>query len=310
MFLTLGGSHAYGTNVETSDVDVRGVAFNRKSDLLGLTSFEQFEDRVTDTVIYSFRKMVELLLSSNPNTIEILGGRPESYLKYSPVVDKLIENQHLFLSKRAVGSFGGYANQQLRRLQNAVARDRATEELRERHILGSLNNAMEAIKSRYADFGDGLNIHMPEDAMEILMDLNVSNYPLRDFRALYSEISDIVRNYEKVGKRNQRVLAKGDKALNKHAMHLVRLYLMAFDILEQEKVITYRENDLPLLREIRDGKFMLEDGTYAPEFFELVDDMEKRFKIAAENSALPSTPDFNLVQDFVIYVNEESLKNR
>lgn len=26
IFLTLGGSHAYGTNVETSDVDVRGCA--------------------------------------------------------------------------------------------------------------------------------------------------------------------------------------------------------------------------------------------------------------------------------------------
>lgn len=31
MFLTLGGSHAYGTNVETSDIDVRGCAMNSKS---------------------------------------------------------------------------------------------------------------------------------------------------------------------------------------------------------------------------------------------------------------------------------------
>lgn len=28
MFLTIGGSHAYGTNVEGSDVDIRGVALN------------------------------------------------------------------------------------------------------------------------------------------------------------------------------------------------------------------------------------------------------------------------------------------
>lgn len=32
MFLTIGGSHAYGTNVEGSDVDIRGVALNSKSD--------------------------------------------------------------------------------------------------------------------------------------------------------------------------------------------------------------------------------------------------------------------------------------
>lgn len=28
LLLTLGGSHAYGTNVETSDIDVRGITYN------------------------------------------------------------------------------------------------------------------------------------------------------------------------------------------------------------------------------------------------------------------------------------------
>lgn len=44
LFLTFGGSHAYGTNVETSDIDVRGCAINSLSDLLGLTNFEQVVD--------------------------------------------------------------------------------------------------------------------------------------------------------------------------------------------------------------------------------------------------------------------------
>ena len=34
MFITLGGSHAYGTNVEGSDLDIRGCAFNTKDELL------------------------------------------------------------------------------------------------------------------------------------------------------------------------------------------------------------------------------------------------------------------------------------
>ena len=46
IFLTLGGSHAYGTNIETSDVDVRGCALNRKSDLIGMSNFEQVEDNI------------------------------------------------------------------------------------------------------------------------------------------------------------------------------------------------------------------------------------------------------------------------
>ena len=73
MILGPGGSYAYGTNNENSDIDIRGITLNTPSDLLGLTEFEQYEDRGTDTVIYSFNKMVRLLLECNPNTCEILG---------------------------------------------------------------------------------------------------------------------------------------------------------------------------------------------------------------------------------------------
>ena len=72
LLLGLGGSYAYGTANENSDIDFRGVTLNLPSDFLGLTEFEQYEDQHTDTVIYSFNKMVRLLLECNPNTCEIL----------------------------------------------------------------------------------------------------------------------------------------------------------------------------------------------------------------------------------------------
>ena len=62
MLLGLGGSYAYGTNNEGSDIDFRGVTLMLPSDLLGLTEFEQYEDDGTDTVIYGFNKLVKLLL--------------------------------------------------------------------------------------------------------------------------------------------------------------------------------------------------------------------------------------------------------
>ena len=72
MLLGISGSYGYGTNREGSDVDFRGVTLNLPSDLIGLTTFEQFEDRATDTVIYSFNKLISLLINCNPNTIELL----------------------------------------------------------------------------------------------------------------------------------------------------------------------------------------------------------------------------------------------
>lgn len=54
MFLSISVSYGYGTNREGSDVDFRGVTLNLPSDLIGLTTFEQYEDTATDTVIYSF----------------------------------------------------------------------------------------------------------------------------------------------------------------------------------------------------------------------------------------------------------------
>ena len=122
ILLGLGGSHAYGTNTETSDLDIRGCALNRKNEILTNENFEQFVDEETDTTIYSFNKLISLLSNCNPNTIEILGLKPEHYLYLSPIGQELLDKRKLFLSRRAAHSFGGYATAQLRRLDNKAAR--------------------------------------------------------------------------------------------------------------------------------------------------------------------------------------------
>lgn len=113
ILLTLGGSYAYGTNNENSDLDIRGCSLNSKMQILTNENFEQFVNEATDTTIYSFNKLVALLSNVNPNTIEMLGNKPEHYFYVSHIGQELLDNAHLFLSKRAVYSFGGYATAQL-----------------------------------------------------------------------------------------------------------------------------------------------------------------------------------------------------
>lgn len=146
IFLTLGGSHAYGTNVATSDVDIRCCALNSPSDLLGITNFEQRIDTATDTTIYSFNKLIPLLLNCNPNTIELLGCKPEHYVMVTAIGRQMLENRKMFLSQRAARSFGGYATQQLRRLENALAHDRLPQEKTEEHILNSMRRSLEILE--------------------------------------------------------------------------------------------------------------------------------------------------------------------
>ena len=140
ILLTLGGSHAYGTNIEGSDVDIRGCALNAKDEILTNKNFEQFVNEATDTTIYSFNKLVSLLTNVNPNCIEILGCKPEHYLYISPIGKELINNKHLFLSKKCIHSFGGYADAQLKRLDNKASRLVSQPE-QELHILNSIKNA-------------------------------------------------------------------------------------------------------------------------------------------------------------------------
>lgn len=153
IMLGLGGSHAYGTNVETSDLDVRGCALNNKEEILTNQNFEQFVDERTDTTIYAFNKLVSLLCNCNPNTVEMLGLKPEHYLYLSPIGKELLDNKQLFLSKKAAQAFGGYATAQLRRLDNKAAR-LVGQAQKEQHVLNSINNVMADFNERYTPYAD------------------------------------------------------------------------------------------------------------------------------------------------------------
>ena len=155
IFLTLGGSYAYGTNVDTSDIDVRGCALNSRSDILGLSNFEQVVNNETDTTIYGFNKLVSLLLNCNPNTIELLGCKPEQYFMITDIGKEMVDNRKMFLSQRAAKSFGGYATAQLRRLENAIARDAMSQSRKEEHIRNSMESSLQQFKDRYEDFNEG-----------------------------------------------------------------------------------------------------------------------------------------------------------
>lgn len=312
ILLGLAGSYSYGTDIDTSDIDLRGITLNRKSDLIGLTQYEQYVDDKTDTVIYTFQKVITLLLSCNPNTIELLGLNQEHYLYLHEIGQQLLDNKKMFLSKRAINSFGGYADAQLRRLQNALARDSYPQSEREQHIFNSVKNAMHDFNRQYKRYrGGSLEIFIdkaenPEFETEIFVNADLKHYPLRDYAGMWNTMANVIRDYDKIGKRNKK---KDDLHLNKHAMHLVRLFMMAIDILEKGEINTYREKEHQLLMDIRFGKFQKADGTFDESFYDMLSEYEKKLQYAAEHTMLPEEPDFDRVQEFVMSVNERVVRD-
>ncbi len=312
ILIGLGGSYAYGMNKDSSDLDIRGISLNKKEEVLLGIDFEQVVDEKTDTTIYSFNKMIELLTKMNPNTCEILGLQDWQYFYLHPIGKELLENRKMFLSKICIHTFGGYAGSQLRRMENKAAR-LVGQAQNEEYILKSIKNAAYNFRYRYVPFGEDDSLRLftapsNRDDMEseIFMSINLRNYPLRDWTGMWNEMKAIVSSYNKIGKRNEKAISH-DK-LGKHCAHLLRLYMMCIDILEKEEIITYRTDEHDLLMSIRNGEYLDENRQPTTEFYDLLNEYEKRFDYAKNNTSLPDVPDYRRINEFKMYVNERIVK--
>lgn len=311
ILIGLGGSYAYGMNKDSSDLDIRGISLNKKEEVLLGIDFEQVVDEKTDTTIYSFNKMIELLTKMNPNTCEILGLQDWQYFYLHPIGKELLENRKMFLSKICIHTFGGYASSQLRRMENKAAR-LVGQAQNEAYILKSIDNAKYDFKNRYYPH-DESDVKLYIDTAvqegydsEIFMDVCLKHYPLRDWTGMWNEMKAIVSSYNKIGKRNEKAISH-DK-LGKHMSHLIRLYMMCIDILEKEEIITYRTDEHDLLMSIRNGEFLDENRQPTTEFYDLLNEYEKRFDYAKNNTSLPDVPNHKRINEFKMYVNERIVK--
>lgn len=90
ILLTKHGSHAYGLNTLTSDLDIKGIAIPPREYFLGfLHRFEQAESKNPDLVIYDIRKFCTLASDCNPNIIEVLYTDEEDIIQCNDIGDAL-----------------------------------------------------------------------------------------------------------------------------------------------------------------------------------------------------------------------------
>ena len=287
IYLVVSGSYGYGTNIDTSDIDLRGVLIEQPKFLYGLRNYEQFEDHPTDTVIYGLRKFASLCTAANPNALELLGVDESCIALMTETGRMLKENASLFLSKRVISSFGNYAAAQLRRFCNALCHDQYSEDEQEAHLAATLKGQIEHFNRTYTSFDDDALRIYQDDAGTLRIDVNLHGYPVRDFVGIYGEIHNSVKTYNKLNHRNRK---KDDTHLYKHAMHLIRLLITGIDILDGNGIVTKRTAERDFLMDVRGGRYSYD------EIKSLAEEYQEKFRQAAERTALPKEPNLDKIE--------------
>lgn len=108
------GSHAYGTNIETSDYDYKGIYMQDASDIIGYYYKEQYEE-TKDETYFELKRFLTLISIANPTTLELLFLPEDCVLSTSEQFRYLQKIRDQFITTKCFDSFGGYAVAQLQK---------------------------------------------------------------------------------------------------------------------------------------------------------------------------------------------------
>lgn len=115
----LSGSHAYGTNIASSDIDYRGLFVSPPE--LTLSPFDNVSQHSgsgdEDRVLYDLDKFMQMVVNQNPNIIELLWCDESDIIFRSDAYDYLRSQRDVLLSSKAKFTFSGYAMSQLKRIK-------------------------------------------------------------------------------------------------------------------------------------------------------------------------------------------------
>ncbi len=268
------GSHAYGLNHPGSDTDTRAVCIPPIEYVLGLKTFEQYEDEAGDHVIFALAKFVRLALQGNPNIIEVLYTDPADVIFVNRFGERLLAVREIFLSRHVGETFSRYAIAQLRRMAN------------HHHWLIEPPDH----QPQPTEFGAAIvagRARFPDTGRE------------RAYRAALKHWN----NYQ-VWRRNRNParaeLEEKHGYDTKHAMHLLRLLRMGEEIL-QEGVVRVKRPDAAWLKGVRDGALTYE------EVIDLAARHETALSTLIGQSPLPIEPDIVAADRLLIDLQQEFL---
>lgn len=115
----MAGSHAYGTNIETSDIDIRGIFCYPNKDRISLKKLpeEVSQDHPEDVKFYELEKYLNLALDCNPNILELFWS-PKDCIKFCDGrMMHLLNHRRQFITTRVYHTHSGYSFAQIKKMR-------------------------------------------------------------------------------------------------------------------------------------------------------------------------------------------------
>ncbi len=288
------GSHLYGTQTPTSDLDYSGIFLPTEEFVLGFQRVEEVSlsqkdkdaagkntPNAIDRTFYEFRKFVKLALENNPNILEQLFVNEANIIYINTVGRALLAQRHRFLHKGLLPKFKGYAFSQKHKmiirtdkfheLQNALTY--LTDYPEPKTILVELKNKLLPFMKFNQDYC-------------VIGDLNLP-------KSIYVKkaVNMIEERLSKVGNRKDLVTKYGFDT--KFASHLIRLLLECRELISQGDLnfpLSYKETILDIKR----GQWTIK------EVLDYSEQLEAEIDLAVNKSELPNKPRFDEIEKFTI----------
>lgn len=331
----LAGSLAYGTNLPTSDRDVRGIFFLDKTFSLSPwhTCGEVNDTDQEDTKYYELTKYMTLLVDQNPNIVESLWVRIDECFEVTPAYIRLRNMREELLSSKAKFRYCGYAHEQLKRIRGHerwLANPQPVEPPRQIDYLSLVQNYATQGESLDMDvlltkcrkgfclvplgnnifalhYASGRELYADDD--RFLFNRGEAHWhknelPLAVIKFNEQEYRLALDNHTNYWNwKNNRNAARS--ALEekygydtKHAMHLVRLLRTGYEILTEGVVHVYRPDAKELL-EIRDGKYSYEG------ILEYAQELEDKVESAYKTTSLRRQVNTNKAAELLAEILED-----
>lgn len=337
IYKSLVGSRAYGTNVEGSDYDYKGIYLANEYEVFTGT-FPQQISTSKDETYYEVSRFLELLATGNPTMIELLFTPEDCVVKCDPIMKKIFDNKEKFITKRLANSFSGYAYAQIVKAKglNKKMNWEASQTMRAspRHFC-YVSKLQEQETYRLTEYFSPETIdedlavtkanHIADCYLLYKKIDCISYYPIDSKDSNTLKCSSVKKEAKPIGlvyfnksqytkhcadfkayktwikERNEQryvdIDNHGQKIDGKNMLHCIRLIDMGLEIAQGKGVVVRREN-AEYLKSIRHGKISLQ---------ELLDSAEiklKEVEQAFKDSDLPDHVDSKFLNDLLYEIRK------